>query len=295
MDDKKDSGYRLAALLRKTRRRYQLSASSQALFYELVAIANEEGWPDTFKCSNGELCSALNSISEKTLTVIRNELIQGGLIRYKSGKSKRTVGEYSFSTGVNFTTNANTNPTTVPTTIANTKGTTIHSDLIKQKGERQTKTFKNDEDKSARELEIDQAVGDYCASLSTDHEKEKKVAPKKEKDFPAWDEMIEQVAETAHWRNVAEHHRVTGPIRDQLFKIFYEQKEDDYRIRLPGILDMAKNFYFWVGTYKRANKKTENANTKHNASGIKQRTEDKREALRNLQKGSSEFIRRTGS
>ena len=44
-------GYTLAAQLRRTRRRYRLSAASQALYYELVAIANEEGWPDTFKCS----------------------------------------------------------------------------------------------------------------------------------------------------------------------------------------------------------------------------------------------------
>jgi hypothetical protein len=41
-------GYTLAAQLRRTRRRYRLSATSQALYYELVAIVNEEGWPDTF-------------------------------------------------------------------------------------------------------------------------------------------------------------------------------------------------------------------------------------------------------
>jgi hypothetical protein len=89
-------GYTLAAQLRRTRRRYRLSAASQALYYELVAIANEEGWPDTFKCSNGELCNAL-SLTDKPIIAARQELIQCGLINYKSNKNKRAFSEYSFS------------------------------------------------------------------------------------------------------------------------------------------------------------------------------------------------------
>jgi hypothetical protein len=88
-------GYTLAAQLRRTRRRYRLSAASQALYYELVAIANEEGWPDTFKCSNGELCNNL-CITDKTLIATRQELIQSGLIGYKSNKNRRAFSEYSF-------------------------------------------------------------------------------------------------------------------------------------------------------------------------------------------------------
>lgn len=86
-------GYTLAAQLRRTRRRYRLSAASQALYYELVAIANEEGWPDTFKCSNGELCSAL-AVTEKPLIMARQELIECGLIYYKSNKNKKSFSEY---------------------------------------------------------------------------------------------------------------------------------------------------------------------------------------------------------
>jgi hypothetical protein len=88
-------GYTLAAQLRRTRRRYRLSATSQALYYELVAIANEEGCPDTFQCSNGELCSAL-SMTDKTIIAARLELIQSDLINYKSNKNKRAFAEYSF-------------------------------------------------------------------------------------------------------------------------------------------------------------------------------------------------------
>jgi len=88
-------GYTLAAQLRRTRRRYRLSAASQALYYELVAIANEEGWPDTFKCSNGELCHVL-SISENTLIAARHELTMNNLVDYKSGKGRRAFNTYSF-------------------------------------------------------------------------------------------------------------------------------------------------------------------------------------------------------
>ena len=102
-------GYTLAAQLRRTRRRYRLSAASQALYYELVAIANEEGWPDTFQCSNGELCGAL-LITEKTLVLARQELIQCELIAYKSGKSRRLFSYYSFLTTVKFPVNSPVNP-----------------------------------------------------------------------------------------------------------------------------------------------------------------------------------------
>jgi len=109
-------GYTLTALLRKTRRRYGLSAASQALFHELVAIANEEGWPDTFKCSNGELENNLR-ISENTLKAVRNELIQCGLIKYKSGKSKREYSDYWLTTS-KFDVKADTN--TAPKVTPNT-------------------------------------------------------------------------------------------------------------------------------------------------------------------------------
>ncbi|MDB5144752.1 MAG: hypothetical protein JWQ66_3465 [Mucilaginibacter sp.] len=104
----KMDGYTLAAQLRRTRRRYRLSAASQALYYELVAIVNEEGWPDTFKCSNGELCHVL-SMSENTLIQARQELINSDLIYYKSGKSKRLFSEYALLTTSKFEAKADTN------------------------------------------------------------------------------------------------------------------------------------------------------------------------------------------
>lgn len=125
------NGYIFSTLLRKTRRRYGLSASSQALYHELVAIANEEGWPDTFKCSAGELESSL-SISENTLKTVRNELIQCGLIVYKSGKVKRQFSEYGLLVS-NFDTQADTNPATEQGTNTGTKPGTEPADYNKLK------------------------------------------------------------------------------------------------------------------------------------------------------------------
>lgn len=91
------TGYELAKNLRKIRRRYCLNSTDQALFYELVAICNEEGWPDIFRISNSELCSYLR-VSENTLVKSRQQLIDAGLIGFKSGKSKREYSSYSLTT-----------------------------------------------------------------------------------------------------------------------------------------------------------------------------------------------------
>lgn len=133
------NGYDLTNKMRRTRRRYPLTATEQALYHELVSICNEDEWADTFSCSNQELCHALQ-ITEKTLTVARLGLIQAGLLYYRSGQSKRQFGLYSFSKklttvkipvdtttdkGGDATTNVTANPTTNPTAQA--------SDYIKPK------------------------------------------------------------------------------------------------------------------------------------------------------------------
>lgn len=105
-------GYTLSEKLRKARRRYVFSAGAQALFYELIAICNDDSWPDIFKCGSGELCSAL-TCTEKTLTNYRDELIASNLIGYLSGKSKRETSSYSLNGsivgGMNDISNGDTN------------------------------------------------------------------------------------------------------------------------------------------------------------------------------------------
>ncbi|WP_165026320.1 hypothetical protein [Dysgonomonas sp. ZJ279] len=89
-------GYSLTAKMRKIRRRFRLTATEQALYQELISICNEEGWSEIFRVANNELFIALN-ITEKTLIKARESLINSELIFYKSGKSKRSVGSYSFT------------------------------------------------------------------------------------------------------------------------------------------------------------------------------------------------------
>lgn len=113
------NSYSLTAQLRKVRRRTLISATAQALFHELIAICNEEGWAPQFRCSNAELMNAIN-ITEKTLIQARNTLIESGLIIYHSGKSKREFSLYSLiSTTGNFTANDTANDTTTVESAGN--------------------------------------------------------------------------------------------------------------------------------------------------------------------------------
>lgn len=89
------TGYNLVKKLKRTRRSINLTSTEQALYHELVSICNEDEWSETFQCSNDELARAL-LISENTLIASRASLINAGLLFYKSGKSKRKFGEYSF-------------------------------------------------------------------------------------------------------------------------------------------------------------------------------------------------------
>ncbi len=115
-------GYSLTEKMRKTRRRYPLNATEQALYYELIAICNEEQWSDIFSCSNDELCAALR-ISENTLDKARCALIQAGLLHYKSGKSKRQFGQYSFVKKLSVSTSTSKFDTNVDTNAYTNVGT----------------------------------------------------------------------------------------------------------------------------------------------------------------------------
>ena len=103
------NGYTFRNILKRTRRRFALSAGEQALYMELVDICNEEGWRPSFQVSNGELMTALNC-TEKTICQWRQSLINAGLLKYSSGKSKRAYGIYDIT--VNITANNTTNTTT---------------------------------------------------------------------------------------------------------------------------------------------------------------------------------------
>jgi len=91
------------------------------------------------------------------------------------------------------------------------------------------------------DFEKNKAIDDFL-----EHVKPSKSSAKKEKELPSHFQVIEHIEKTAHWRNTCEHYGIKSDQRESLFKIFYEQKEDNYKIRLPTWTDIAQNFYFWV-------------------------------------------------
>lgn len=107
------SGYFFRNLLKQMRRRFALNAGEQALYMEIVAISNEEFWNTTLQISNGELTAALGC-TEATLRTWRQNLVNCGLIKYCSGKSKRAFGIYTLVVGMGVKFNTNTIPNTVP-------------------------------------------------------------------------------------------------------------------------------------------------------------------------------------
>jgi hypothetical protein len=126
--------------LKKTRRRFALQASEQALYQELVDICNDENWRTSFQVSNGELTTALNC-NEKSLIKWRQSLVNAGLIKYSSGQSKRSFGLYSLvvQTTVKNTANEGANKGTNQTANKGTNG----SDYYKLKETEPTQTSKS--------------------------------------------------------------------------------------------------------------------------------------------------------
>jgi len=140
------NGYELTHNMRRARRRHCLNSTDQALFYELVAICNEEGWPSYFKCSNAELCTAIR-ITENTLVKSRSQLIDAGLISFKSGKSKREYSTYKLTTSKNE----------VKTEVVNEvkdEGKTSAKDADYNKQKTQTETQTEIYNKSLSEIDI---------------------------------------------------------------------------------------------------------------------------------------------
>lgn len=279
-----DNIYALIARLRKARRQHALTSGAQALFYELIAISNEERWPKTFKCPAGELCSAIGC-SEKTLGGYQEQLVGAGLIAYRSGKHKREPSEYSFYGGSLGSNNG----------VRNGGNNYHHSehqnvsktpDLLIHKRKSKTNTIEEEEvEVSARAAEIEEAVNEFCSPVTPDEEKEKNVAPKKEtvrqdhsdndlisaskRVLPAFCEALVAISETANWRNVLEAKIIPVELkpkwgdmdgiarepylqeRTDLFEEFYAYKEDNYLAGgLPTWPKMAENFYHWVEIQK---------------------------------------------
>lgn len=282
------NSYTLADKLRKARRRHVISADAQGLFYELVAINNEDNWSDVFVCRNGELASALN-VAEKTLIRMRDELAAAELVGFQSGKSVRQPCRYSLNGSLNGLPVGLLNGGKIYSSYdsqvvshAGEKVTDIYN-KHKTKSKTETKTIEVVDDNTlARKKLIEEAIDDcyerdntgnvaYPGEAFLPEEKEKSSA-KKEKVLPTLDEATDKIiaSNTCHWWNVIEFYlgkelltkypgipweQIPEPdkqeVYDQrrdLFKKFYATKTDNYKIRLPTWNDVAQNFYNWVPT-----------------------------------------------
>ncbi len=315
--------YTLLAKLRRARRQHAITAGAQGLFMELIAICNEERWPEHFKCKASELCGAMG-ITEKTLDIFRKQLIAAGLMGYLSGKNKREPSLYSLngssfdsSNGIIFYYQSEyqkqyqiEHPTVekIPNLLRKKKKEEIHNTSVVEDGV-----------KSAREIEFDNASNAFFnPQVAHIPEEKEKSSAKKEKALPTADEMMVRIVESAtcHWWNVIEFYLAKGvgwdklggeerqpyyDHRTELFKKFYASKQDFYNIRLPSCNEIASNFYNWVPTELNREKlqllnqhAINTSNTKHKTTGTnyRQRTEDKRNELSDLKARSTEFLRR---
>lgn len=82
------NGYTLANHFRKLRPSFSFSSLEADLFYELVALCNDRGWPTEFQYPNHLLCATLHPMVESTLVRARNRLKQAGLLEFTSGHKR---------------------------------------------------------------------------------------------------------------------------------------------------------------------------------------------------------------
>ncbi len=73
---------------------HRFSESSAMLYFALLRVCNGLGWKNPFRQSNAYL-AAMVGISVPTLIRSRNRLQQAGLLEFESGKTDRTLTQYS--------------------------------------------------------------------------------------------------------------------------------------------------------------------------------------------------------
>jgi hypothetical protein len=82
------NGYALTNHFRKLRLRHLFTPLEAYLFFELVALCNDEGWPTEFSATNNVLRAALNC-SEPGLIKARKRLVETGLLLFTEGQNRR--------------------------------------------------------------------------------------------------------------------------------------------------------------------------------------------------------------
>lgn len=301
----------------------KVTIAQTALFMWLIELNNRKGWVLNYQFNTSDACGAIGARDSKTVWKALNELNSFGFVEivYKSTHRHKasivsiqncnvdTLGcldaTLSYQSEKSISKESVNVPVTEQLAVQLPRSNSEVNGLLNGAS---IKPLNNETNKllvvealSERELEIENAIQGYCQT-PTEEEKEKSAA-QKEKAYPTLEEAEGKVSQTAHWRNAKDHHQLTDERRQSLFKIFYEMKEDNYRIRYPSTTDMASNFYFWIKTYQaretiqniKENAIT-NTQTKHASSTKFGRggQAEKRDGLRALKNKSADFLRQTG-
>ena len=82
------TGYALHNHFRRLRQRLTFTPLEAYLFYELVDICNDEGWPAEFSARNTALMAALGC-SEPGLIKARKTLVAAGLLTHNEGQNRK--------------------------------------------------------------------------------------------------------------------------------------------------------------------------------------------------------------
>lgn len=283
---------------------HELSATDALLYFHLMDICNKCNWCNPFKRRNTVVCAQLR-MSKSTFLRCRDALKAANLIDFDSaGKGDNNITYRLITTNQKNqkkSKNYTSNDTIVGATVEASNDTSVDAHNKNINSKQKHKPLEEVE-VNTRAAEIENAITDYCEGKNENSEKEKSSA-QKEKELPPMAEAMAKVAGMAVWRNCVEHHGITEQDRPKLFKYFYEQKEDAYKIRYPTVTDMANNFYFWISSIKRLGKLNDILNgnepqqpafaTGKNTFAGRTSNKDKRAELLNLKEQSTEFLRRT--
>ena len=77
---------------------HYLSGNATLLFYRLLALFNEAGWPKSIQVDNFRLMGMIDTRTERVAILARDALVETGLVRYEKGQEKIT--ERLFSHGL---------------------------------------------------------------------------------------------------------------------------------------------------------------------------------------------------
>lgn len=283
----------------------KVKSNHTALYMWLLELNNRLGWIEMFglttrEAMDGMCCKNRNTYSDcfKDLitwgfvTVVKESKNQYqcnviALLKNKQAQGKH-VSKHEYSTTADIDTSIDTS------TIAST------DTIPKTNKPLNLKTFKQEEVEEythEKKIEIEEVIENFNPEQPIETEKEKSSA-KKEKVLPGVDDVIERLTETAYWRHTLEHHKIDDAERYTLFKLFYEQKEDNYKIRLPIWKDIAEHFYYWVPLHKNKKNLQELNNHAKSKGAIhttsRNKTAELRNGLEDLKQRSADFLRQTG-